>query len=214
MQVAQALLPELLAVASDASPGTEELRAAALSILCDLLKSLGVMAGVYQRQVGGWGVGGSGGGGWGGCVCGVVGVGWDGVGWGVRTENHGWVEGKGSTRGPDPAAAWDPFRCCPTAAGSLHPRLTQLPFPPRLFPRPPPRFGLAWTGIYIPISAPSPTWLRLHFSSNHECNPPTCPPPSHPHLPSLSRFATCWFRWWSRGCRCCARRWRRRWTWR
>ncbi|KAG2426502.1 hypothetical protein HXX76_011729 [Chlamydomonas incerta] len=53
-QVAQALLPELLAVASDAGgggPGEAELRAAALSILCDLLKGLGVMAGVYQRQV-------------------------------------------------------------------------------------------------------------------------------------------------------------------
>jgi hypothetical protein len=50
--VAQALLPELLAVASDASPGNEELRAAALSILYDVLKSLSVMAGVYQRQVG------------------------------------------------------------------------------------------------------------------------------------------------------------------
>ncbi|KAG2485990.1 hypothetical protein HYH03_015313 [Edaphochlamys debaryana] len=49
-QVAQALLPELHRVASD--PGSPpELRAAALSILHDLLHALGYMAGVYQREV-------------------------------------------------------------------------------------------------------------------------------------------------------------------
>ncbi len=50
-QVARALLPELLLVAADSSGSPEDLRAAALSILYDVLKSLGVMAGVYQREV-------------------------------------------------------------------------------------------------------------------------------------------------------------------
>ncbi|PNH03517.1 hypothetical protein TSOC_010421 [Tetrabaena socialis] len=48
--VARALLPELLKVAADAATPSE-LRVAALSIFNDVLKSLGLIAGVYQRQV-------------------------------------------------------------------------------------------------------------------------------------------------------------------
>ncbi|GLI67765.1 hypothetical protein VaNZ11_012019 [Volvox africanus] len=51
-QLARSLLPELLHVAADSSPATpEDLRASALSIFYDIIKSLAVMGAVYQRQV-------------------------------------------------------------------------------------------------------------------------------------------------------------------
>ncbi|GIL64426.1 hypothetical protein Vafri_18355 [Volvox africanus] len=51
-QVARSLLPELLHVAADNSGATPaDLRASALSIFYDVIKSLAVMGAVYQRQV-------------------------------------------------------------------------------------------------------------------------------------------------------------------
>ena len=89
----------------------------------------------------------------------------------------------------------------PSSLTPLSSTLLTCPTPspaPNSTPTPPPSRTLVTTSLLC-----YRTWLRLHFSNNHECNPPPHHP--HPHTPRPPPAAT-WLRV-RRRCSRCSRPW-------